>query len=1240
MNHLLPKKFFKVLFVLICSFGAISAFGQKNIAPLATLATNVFSNTTYPPEGTNNKIINTCGTQETWFNWAPGGVNPYLEWDWGTVKTVNKMIIYHGQTTGRFLNGATIERWTGSAWVSHYTFGSLTVQCENTISFPALSASKMRITTWTLASVGQYSNPNFREIEIYEISAPLNAAMSMMTQPSNICSSPQRVEASLINAGTNRIDSAMVYWEVNGTAQTPVAYNKYPNFKLSDTLAAGQSKAIVFNASMTLADYTDYNFKFWSSMPNGKADTVNQDDTLRSILKFMGSPKNPTTTDIRRCGVGVVDLKATPGDSKDIILWWDKSSGGTSIGEGHTIKSPFLYQNTTYYAEAIRGGQVTTHKNGFNGGTIVTGDLTTYNGAMFDLTTGVSALLLDSLSFRLWQNITGSTYELYYREGGFNGYTTNASAWTKLSSGVGKFHLATEGNILTVENLKMILKPNTVYGFYFTTEPTTGNDIYLNSGNTAYNNGDMSFQGGTCHWGLFGSVGTYTTWSIDVRAGYRKTCPSSGRTKLDVEIVPLATGANLNQGSTFNGVYRAGTEPGPDYASEGRTISYELQPPTKFTNSEFGTKWYISSLSMGTINGTPIPTGDTTMSMPGASNGKMSYTPSWGWADSTIRIVVNLFDVSTGCDTTLVRYIFIAPTPRTSFEVKNGCLGTPLEFFNKTTISSGFVTYKWDFGDGNSSDFESPIHNYANHGKYKVKLTATSNLGISKDTIIDIEVFEIPDVKFDVLNSCEGTAVRFTNKTTISSGTLAFKWTFGDGQSSTAQSPTHLYAQAGGYKVTLDASANGCSNSLTKNAAQFAKPKANFTYTGECALKEMVFTNTSTIALGEKIGTMWNFGDGDRGTVVLNRHTFLTSGTKSVKLYAISQFGCTDSISKNVIVKPSPVADFTYDKVCDVDPVNFTNTSNEPSGITTIYSWTFGDGGISTVKNPTHKYNTLGPKVINMVATGSNGCFTDISKQVEVLVQPVADFTVQNGCSGEPLQFVNKSKVSAGEIVYKWYFGDGDSSGVTAPIKVYNPSGAATYTAVLQAGVNGGCTDVITKTVDIRETPTCGFTAVKDPNNRARWTFTPNNTTYGSGAYIWIFEGSGQSTDVVATHTFDYVNTRYRVMLTVTTPDGCDCIDSSNYITTDWGVGVEGLQKGGVQIYPNPSNGMITIAMDKEAETGAKVEVMDAAGRVVRSAEMIGKEMKMDLSDAAEGLYQVRVISATSISTGRIFIRN
>ncbi len=60
---------------------------------------------------------------------------------------------------------------------------------------------------------------------------------------------------------------------------------------------------------------------------------------------------------------------------------------------------------------------------------------------------------------------------------------------------------------------------------------------------------------------------------------------------------------------------------------------------------------------------------------------------------------------------------------------------------------------------------------------------------------------------------------------------------------------------------------------------------------------------------------MWNFGDGDLGTLINNTHVYATEGTKTVKLIAISQFGCLDSMVKNIAIKPIPVTDFSSDKI-------------------------------------------------------------------------------------------------------------------------------------------------------------------------------------------------------------------------------------------------------------------------------------------------------------------------------------
>ena len=80
-------------------------------------------------------------------------------------------------------------------------------------------------------------------------------------------------------------------------------------------------------------------------------------------------------------------------------------------------------------------------------------------------------------------------------------------------------------------------------------------------------------------------------------------------------------------------------------------------------------------------------------------------------------------------------------------------------------------------------------------------------------------------------------------------------------------------------------------------------------------------------------------------------------------------------------VTPKATFDFpsgTLSAPCDV---TFANTAT--GGNTTTYQWTFGDGGFSTLKNPTHRYTASGTYTVELVATNSMGTST-ISKLIRI----------------------------------------------------------------------------------------------------------------------------------------------------------------------------------------------------------------------------------------------------------------
>ncbi|MBI1305363.1 MAG: PKD domain-containing protein [Bacteroidetes bacterium] len=1112
----------------------------------------------------------------------------------------------------------------GSSWSTVWSQttsiveGTPTNMKLNLDSYKGYSSFRIRfrwLNTSTAAYAGFFALDN---VQLYESKSVDVRVSTIVEMYDNSCpSATQSLKVEVYNAGTSTLTKVPVVLKIGSTT-------------LYDTISS-------ISAGATVSTFTGKTFNtsaggkyLFEAYTNYASDLVPKNDTLRSYRSSSTPPGIPTSGTVTQCGVGSATL-TTNRNTGDSTYWFTQATGGTDVGTGNPFVTPYLDKSSTFYVENSRvvQNEITSSAGLYRFNTAPDGP-----GSMFDVK-AKNDILIDSISQHF---AYAGTYimTVYYKSGTYLGSETNTSAWTKLAlendtlvvSGYGKFY--------TMKLKKPLRIPaGSTYGFYVDAQTTS---ITFTNGTLNEENADVTITGYTVLSANFNGVTTGYYWNG--RLFFRKTC-STGRKAINVNLLPRPKGAKLVEGSTFNGSFRSGTISNFDVASEGRTVGYELEPPTGYVNSDFGTKWAVTAVEMTTVNGTPIPTSDTTMTTPGSKNGTLKYTPSAGWEDSLIILRVKIWEAKYNCDTLLERYIFIVPAPRVKFEAPNVCLGIPTDFTNRSSISSGFNTYRWDFGDGDTSDFESPIHKYNTHGKYQVTLVATSNYGIKTDTTITIEVYEIPDVQFKVKNACEGDALTFTNTTSISSGTLVFNWKFGDGTTSTAKNPTHIYSKPGGYIVSMTASANGCSNDLSKYATQFARPTAAFKSNGGCVGDPVDFTNESTIELAEKTGSEWYFDDGNLGTLTNPAHIYETPGSKMVKLVSISQFGCRDSVTHAVTIKPSPIVSFSYDKSCSSYPVNFTNTTKEPSGETTIYTWSFGDGATSTQKSPSHQYDILGYTKVILKAESTNGCSQILIKDINILVQPVADFEVGGVCSGDPVSFQNNSKIKSGEVEYKWYFGDGDSSSFTSPVKVYDVTSTTIFVIKLEAKAKGGCSDVITKNVTIHEKPRCSFTVVQSKQDRRTFTFVPDDKDYSDGAYTWVLKGSGRYNEKSPTHTFEYFDHPYNIILDITGDNGCACYDSSFTLITSWPLGVENITgSGDINIYPNPSTGKVNITGTLQ-NTPSEITVFTIDGREAAklSDVMLSEQAtEIDLSHLKEGIYLIEINSGGSRSVQRLIL--
>ncbi len=132
---------------------------------------------------------------------------------------------------------------------------------------------------------------------------------------------------------------------------------------------------------------------------------------------------------------------------------------------------------------------------------------------------------------------------------------------------------------------------------------------------------------------------------------------------------------------------------------------------------------------------------------------------------------------------------------------------------------------------------------------------------------------------------CLDETVIFTN-TSTGTPTPDYLWDFGDGVTSTLEHPTHDYAAAGTYTVTLEAcNMEGC-DTHTDWVEALPLPEASFDYTVDPYLTAY-FTNTSTGANSY----MWHFGDGETSTETHPVHTYSTADTYLVTLFAYGDCG-------------------------------------------------------------------------------------------------------------------------------------------------------------------------------------------------------------------------------------------------------------------------------------------------------------------------------------------------------------
>ncbi len=492
----------------------------------------------------------------------------------------------------------------------------------------------------------------------------------------------------------------------------------------------------------------------------------------------------------------------------------------------------------------------------------------------------------------------------------------------------------------------------------------------------------------------------------------------------------------------------------------------------------------------------------------------------------TLRLI-QLSDA--GCRDTVDKTIYVNPSPRAAFVINDStqCLGGNLfAFTNTTQLAKGNFTSGWDFGDGSQSGSLNPIHTYSQDSSvWTIRLIVTSD-SLCRDTVSHSgTTYPMPEARFSIADSAQcfrDNLFHFADSGSIKSGTLDFRWYFGDGDSSSLQHPTHSYGSAGSYTVTqVSSSSFLCRDTFENQVVVYPQPEARIGLGDSIACFRghfFVFADSGSLSSGSW-QRVWKFGDGNSDTLEMLSHSYDSNGVYTAWLVVESEFGCMDSVSRQYEVYPQAEAVFAINDSVQCDNGHnfvFTNQSQINAG-SMAYDWRFGDGDSSAQQHPSHQYSVFGDYTVRLVANSPYGCSDTTEKAVRIDPNPQAVLWLADSgqCVNEQLfAFADSSSLAEGNYQITWHFGDGDSSIQNDPVHTYGAAGNYTVRQLLIS--DKGCRDSSSLAIDVYPKPQVAFGVNDSIQCFNGHVFVFQNLSVissGSLSYDWRF-GDGDSSSL------------------------------------------------------------------------------------------------------------------------------
>jgi PKD repeat protein len=490
-------------------------------------------------------------------------------------------------------------------------------------------------------------------------------------------------------------------------------------------------------------------------------------------------------------------------------------------------------------------------------------------------------------------------------------------------------------------------------------------------------------------------------------------------------------------------------------------------------------------------------------------DGSMTY--EWEFGDSTKSFQQNpvksyltsdTFGVSLtvtsayGCESSLRKEVVVLPSPVTGFTLSDSvrCFNNrSLNISNGSyLLNDSIVENKWILGQDTIVTNQIDSYSFSSPGSYIIQLITTTTNSCTDTLEKDFIIHPSPKASFSFNDSvqCFNTQLLdiYNWSMVVGDSLKESKWVLGLDTVVSDEVDSYTFKNPGTLPIQLIVvTKNNCRDTLVKDYILHPSPQADFVFNDstQCFNEQLLAARNSSLVVGDSImENLWYLSQDTLKTEDIIGYKFDNFGTYPVKLVVATSNDCKDSITKNIDIYKSPIADFSInDSIqCFNEQLLVARNSSLAAPNSIIENkWILNSDTVLSKDLENYTFDKYGNYPIKLIVTTKNGCRDTSTSYFVLHPSPIAKFTLDDSvqCFNEQSLVARNSSLVASDTITetKWIL---NSDTILAnEITNYQFTQPGTYPIQLIVTTSNNCPDTLTKNFALFASPLADF-AVND----------------------------------------------------------------------------------------------------------------------------------------------------------------